>query len=497
MNPKTIAKQHDIGRIARIQCVKNDTLRDLDIKDKCFLMLIMYEGTAKFKLDDRIIVAQAPCIVCFDETKNPRLVSKRRLRANSIYFNPIFFNVNLTFDRIKNKDFRQAALAHDLFLMLPFTDENKFVFPIFGEYIDSTERIFGDLADELQAQTDVYWSCRCRTYFIQLIFLLERIYGMIGNKLKESAVDVVRNEYLRKAVMFIEGHYSEDIKVDDIAKYASINHTTLTLLFKNELEMTPIEYLWHHRINVAKKQLQFTFLPIKEIAMQCGFKTLQHFCRKFEELTSVSPKVFRNQAVEKRMAELNHFEIEKETTFAERIDDMSEKVLFDDREFESYIREWLSKDTGDITKQDMMRIDYLDLGFRIFRDISPIKYCKNLRKIRFDEGFMNNYDLSIFGELSNLNSVSLFNPKEHELAELYRYVDFTSLDIIWWGNADICNFNAYTKIEQLNIMNFTGKAFSCKNISALSELRKLRLVSAVTDDDILKGLLKLEEYCSE
>ncbi len=396
MNPQTIGKQHDAGKIAHIQCIKNDTLRDLEIKNSCFLMIMIYEGEAKFKLDDRVIVAQAPCIVCFDETENPRLVSKKHLRCNSVYFNPIFFNVNLTFERIKNRDFRQAALAHDLFLMLPFTDKDKFVFPIFGEYIGSTERIFVDLAEELQTQTDVYWSCRCRTYFIQLIFLLERIYGMIGNELKESAVDLIRNEYLRKAVMFIEGHYSEDIKLDNIAKHASVNHTTLTRLFKTELEMTPIEYLWHHRIKIAKIQLQFTLLPIKEIAVQCGFKTLPHFCRKLEESTGHTPTDFRNQAVEKRMAELNHFEIADEETFEDRIHGTNEKVLFNDCEFEAYIREWLSKATGDITKQDMLRIDYLDLGFRIFRDITPIKYCQNLRKIRFDEGFMNDYDLIIF-----------------------------------------------------------------------------------------------------
>ncbi len=313
MEPKTIGQKYDVGKIAHIQCIKNDTLRDLEIKNNCFLMLMIYDGMAKFKFDDRIIVAQAPCIVCFDETENPRLVSKKHLRCHSVYFNPIFFNVNLTFDRIKNRDFRQAAPAHDLFLMMPFTDKDKFVFPIFGEYIGGTERIFNDLADELQTQTDVYWSCRSRTYFIQLIFLLERIYGMPGNELAQSAVDVIRNDYLRKAVMFIEGHYSEDIKLDDIAKYASINHTTLTQVFKNEFEMTPIEYLWHYRIQMAKKQLQFTFLPIKEIAMHCGFKTLQHFCRKFEETTAISPKVFRNQAFEKRIAELDNFEINYES----------------------------------------------------------------------------------------------------------------------------------------------------------------------------------------
>ncbi len=308
MEPKTIGQKFDRGKIAQIQCVKGDTLKDLDIMSKCFLLLMIYEGEAKFELGGRVITAQAPCFVCFDERENPRLIKKRGLRCNSIYFHPQFFNINLTFERSHSKDFKEAAFAHDLFLMKPFT-ESIFVLPIFGEYINSSERMFESLSAELAQQTDGYWSCRSRTYFIQLIFLLERVYGMIGDEAVDTAVDRVSNSALKEAVLFIEGNYSEDIALADIAKSASINHTTLTKLFKSDLGMTPIDYLWHHRIKVAKKQLQFTLLPIKEVADQCGFKTLQHFSRKFEESTGSTPGDFRKKAFSSRISELDNYQI--------------------------------------------------------------------------------------------------------------------------------------------------------------------------------------------
>ncbi len=308
MDPITIGRKHDTGKIAQIQCVKGDNLKDLDIKSKCFLLLMIYEGEAKFELGDRVITAQAPCFVCFDERDNPRLIKKRGLRCNSIYFHPQFFNINLTFERSHSKDFKEAAFAHDLFLMKPFT-ENIFVLPIFGEYINSSERMFESLSAELAQQTDGYWSCRSRTYFIQLIFLLERVYGIIGDEAAETAVDRVSDSALKEAVLFIEGNYSEDIALADISKSASINHTTLTKLFKSELGMTPIDYLWHHRIKVAKKQLQFTLLPIKEVADQCGFKTLQHFSRKFEESIGSTPGDFRKKAFSSRISELDNYQI--------------------------------------------------------------------------------------------------------------------------------------------------------------------------------------------
>ena len=88
--------------------------------------------------------------------------------------------------------------------------------------------------------------------------------------------------------------------LSDIARAASINHSTLTQLFKRELNKTPIEYLFHYRIIVAKKFLEFTELPIGEIALRCGFKTTQHFSRKFEEKMGCNPTAFRADVVENR-----------------------------------------------------------------------------------------------------------------------------------------------------------------------------------------------------
>ncbi len=113
----------------------------------------------------------------------------------------------------------------------------------------------------------------------------------------------ILNPHLKKAVIYIENNYCDVVVLEDIVKAASLNHSTLTQLFKNELEMTPIEYVWHHRIVVAKKFLAFTDLPIKDIASRCGFKTTQHFSRKFEKSLGCSPTAFRTSALARRKSE--------------------------------------------------------------------------------------------------------------------------------------------------------------------------------------------------
>ncbi len=302
MISQTIGREYDVGKIASVQCVKNDTLKDLEIKGHCFLMIIVYEGTAYFQVGDMAFEAVGPCFVCFDEREQPKLVRKRGLKCDAIYFHPKFLNINMTFNLVHSNSYEQVATSHDLFLLRPFTDENRYVFPLFEEYTDNLNRLFTRLQNELKDQRDWYWSCRSRSYFIEIILMLERAYGIIAQGELCASINKIKNPHLKKAVIFIESHYQENITLESITKAASMNHSTLTQLFKQELSMTPIEYLWQYRITVAKRHLEFTSLSVKEISMRCGFKTIQHFSRKFEEVTNSTPTAFRDTAVGRRKA---------------------------------------------------------------------------------------------------------------------------------------------------------------------------------------------------
>ena len=145
MIPQTIGREYDVGKIASVQCVKNDTLKDIEIKTYCFLMLIIREGTAYFQVGDMAFEAVGPCFVCFDEREQPKLVRKRGLKCDTIYFHPKFLNVNMTFQLVHSGSYDQVATSHDLFLLKPFTDDKRYVFPLFEEYIDNLNRLFSNL----------------------------------------------------------------------------------------------------------------------------------------------------------------------------------------------------------------------------------------------------------------------------------------------------------------------------------------------------------------
>lgn len=297
MDPQTKGIKYSAGKIVPIKCVAGDSLKDIDIKDQCYLLILLYEGSVLFRVEDATFEAVGPCFVCFGEHASPVLLRKRGARCDSVYFKPTFLNINMTFSRIQSEDYEELAARHDMFLLKPFTDPLNYVFPVFDEHIDNLKRLFLLLEDQLREQPDWYWSCRSRSYFMEMILLLERTFWMARQMGPEGRASEIRNPHLRKAVIYIENNYHDKLALEDVARAASINHSTLTKLFKDELNMTPIEYLWHHRLVVAKKFLEFTSLPIKDVASRCGFKTPQHFSRKFEETMGTNPSAFREAAV--------------------------------------------------------------------------------------------------------------------------------------------------------------------------------------------------------
>ena len=298
----TVGRKYNEGKVAKIECVRNDRLQNTHIKNNCFLLIILTAGKLEFKVENEQFYAAAPAFICFDETADPVLISKQKAQYTCIYFHPEFLNVNMSFEMLRKKEYVDIASTHDLFLLKPFTNK-AYVVPIAEAQLEKITQAARDMQEELKNQRDWYWSCRGRSYFMEIIIALERMYGLIGYGVTHQKSDntpIIKNAKLRDAVLYIESRFDESITLPDIAKAAGMNHTTLTALMKEELGLTAIEYLMKYRITVAEKQLEFTSVPIKDIANMTGFKTVQHFSRVFKAQNGTTPAEFRKSVVQKR-----------------------------------------------------------------------------------------------------------------------------------------------------------------------------------------------------
>lgn len=302
----TKGKKYNEGKVAYVECLKNGALDNINIKDKYFLLIILTYGKLEFTVGGKNLTAVSPALLCFDETENPVFTSKSKAKYICVYFHPKFININMSFELLRSKKYADIATTHDMFLLRPFINK-EYVIPIVKTQVEKIENSANYMFEELTEQRDFYWSCRSRSYFMEIIILLERMYGLIGYGITHQPQDtapIIKNSKLRDAVLYIESHYSENLTLSLISSNVGINHTTLTALMKQELGCTVIEYLIKYRVAMAKKQLAFTNVPIKDIAGMVGFKTVQHFNRIFKENTGTTPAEFRKAAVQKRKEEI-------------------------------------------------------------------------------------------------------------------------------------------------------------------------------------------------
>ena len=296
MNNVTIDKKNGIPRPVR--CVENDPLTDIDTKGKGFLLLILTGGDATFTSNGEEFTCCAPSFVCFDERDGAKLKSSVCMSNYLIRFHPTFLNVNMTFDRIRSDDYDRIAYEYDLFYCRPFLAHERNI-PIPAAYLDRIIASCRDMIYELEAQRDSYWSCRGRSCFIEILVILERLCRM-----RVEDFSSISDSLAEAAKEFVEGNYSRSFDYTELTESVGCNKTTLNEAFKKKYGKTVFEYLTSYRIEIAKKQIEFTNMPIKDVAYRCGYKNVQHFTRVFKRETGETPAAFRVRTLKRRKAEL-------------------------------------------------------------------------------------------------------------------------------------------------------------------------------------------------
>ena len=103
-----------------------------------------------------------------------------------------------------------------------------------------------------------------------------------------------RKKYIEKALEFIEIHKAQNIKIEEISKAVGLNDKYFRNLFKQELGMSPLNYLIEKRIESAATLLKSTNYSISEIAEFVGFRDYRQFSELFKKKTGTSPSAYRS-----------------------------------------------------------------------------------------------------------------------------------------------------------------------------------------------------------
>ena len=101
---------------------------------------------------------------------------------------------------------------------------------------------------------------------------------------------------LRNTLMYIENNLSGDLSSAALSEKLKIPRNKLFNLFSKFLDTTLLDYINEKRFEQARRLLESSNMPIKEVAALCGFEHVEVFHRSFVKRFSSTPRNYRLQA---------------------------------------------------------------------------------------------------------------------------------------------------------------------------------------------------------
>ena len=100
-------------------------------------------------------------------------------------------------------------------------------------------------------------------------------------------------DYIRETLNIMEKRYAEKLTLDALAGHAAVSKYHLAKKFKDCTGYSPGDYLITMRITRAKELLQYSDLPVADVAERVGFDNASHFIQMFKRRTGQTPLAFR------------------------------------------------------------------------------------------------------------------------------------------------------------------------------------------------------------
>lgn len=96
------------------------------------------------------------------------------------------------------------------------------------------------------------------------------------------------------ALALMEANLEEPLSAEKLAAESGLSQRQLERLFKRHLGSSPQRYYLDLRLQKARSLLQYSDMPVLEVAIVCGFQSPAHFSRSYRAWAGKSPTAERN-----------------------------------------------------------------------------------------------------------------------------------------------------------------------------------------------------------
>ena len=127
------------------------------------------------------------------------------------------------------------------------------------------------------------------------ILLLEMVAYLLREACFRESVYVKDSNLQRDMIAFVQRHYGEKVSLAMLAEEFHLSEKYVSWYFKEHFSISFMQYVLHLRMSKAKDMLRTTDAPITEVALSCGYPSVNLFIRNFKEVHGVTPLQYRKK----------------------------------------------------------------------------------------------------------------------------------------------------------------------------------------------------------
>ncbi|MDE5859765.1 MAG: AraC family transcriptional regulator [Oscillospiraceae bacterium] len=139
-----------------------------------------------------------------------------------------------------------------------------------------------------QKNDKVYGDYSCSGFVYQYIM---EFYRIAHDKNMSGGND--RSNILMPVLNYIDDNFRSDFPLTVLAEKAGVSSQHLCRIFKETMNVRPMEYLTRRRLQEAKRLLTETDISVADIGFQTGFSDAGYFSTVFRKYEGVSPVEYR------------------------------------------------------------------------------------------------------------------------------------------------------------------------------------------------------------
>jgi AraC-like DNA-binding protein len=125
-----------------------------------------------------------------------------------------------------------------------------------------------------------------------IIRLLQGVYTLPTSQPSSVVRQNYQEELFDRILEYVHSKIYEPLTVADICQRFSLSRSTLQLLFKNSVNLSPKKYISDMKLEKSCQMLRENKYTISEISLKLGYSSIHYFSNAFNQKYHISPSEY-------------------------------------------------------------------------------------------------------------------------------------------------------------------------------------------------------------